>query len=198
MTDDELIKLHRGGHDRARSTTPTSAPSNTPAARPSSSPKPSRATASAALRRAMRRTRKRSSPTTPRRLCRAASIFRFPRNGRQQVDSMATDCGRAGNHLHAATAARNWAAIMPCREVPESTFKAPALDFFNEWMGGSKGRAVSTTMGFVSILRASAQGPRDRQTHRAHRSRRRPHLRHGIRHQAGRHLRARRPEVHPA
>jgi pyruvate dehydrogenase E1 component len=43
---------------------------------------------------------------------------------------------------------------LPARKVPERTFKAPALEFFNEWTAGSKGREVSTTMGFVSILRA--------------------------------------------
>ncbi len=42
---------------------------------------------------------------------------------------------------------------MPRREVPASTFKAPELDFFSEWTAGSKGREVSTTMGFVSMLR---------------------------------------------
>src|SRR5271170_6468925 len=42
---------------------------------------------------------------------------------------------------------------MPRREVPELNFKAPELDYFAEWTGGSKGREVSTTMGFVSILR---------------------------------------------
>ena len=43
--------------------------------------------------------------------------------------------------------------FMPRREVPKLDFKAPALDSFVEWTAGSKGRAVSTTMGFVSILR---------------------------------------------
>ncbi len=42
------------------------------------------------------------------------------------------------------------------------------------------------------------EGPKHRQADRAHRARRRPHLRLRIRHQAGRHLRARRPEVHAA
>jgi len=42
---------------------------------------------------------------------------------------------------------------MPRRDVPKSTFVAPKLDTFAEWTAGSKGRAVSTTMGFVSILR---------------------------------------------
>ncbi len=43
---------------------------------------------------------------------------------------------------------------IPTRDAkPQSSFKAPALDFFAEWTAGSKGRAVSTTMGFVSMLR---------------------------------------------
>ena len=42
---------------------------------------------------------------------------------------------------------------MPRRVVPELNFKAPSLDYFSEWTAGSKGRAVSTTMGFVSMLR---------------------------------------------
>ena len=42
---------------------------------------------------------------------------------------------------------------MPRREVIQSDFKAPELDYFAEWTAGSKGREVSTTMGFVSILR---------------------------------------------
>ena len=47
---------------------------------------------------------------------------------------------------------------LPQRSVPAMTknapeFKTPGLEFFAEWIAGSKGRAVSTTMGFVSILR---------------------------------------------
>jgi pyruvate dehydrogenase E1 component len=48
---------------------------------------------------------------------------------------------------------------MPHREVPGLNFKAPALDYFSEWTAGSKGRAVSTTMGFVSILRHLLKDP---------------------------------------
>ncbi|HEY4358986.1 MAG TPA: pyruvate dehydrogenase (acetyl-transferring), homodimeric type [Acidobacteriaceae bacterium] len=48
---------------------------------------------------------------------------------------------------------------IPTREVPESTFKAPSLDFFKEWLAGSKGRAVSTTMGFVGMLRGLLKDP---------------------------------------
>src|SRR5271168_3977139 len=48
---------------------------------------------------------------------------------------------------------------MPRREVIKSDFKAPELDFFSEWTAGSKGREVSTTMGFVSILRHLMKDP---------------------------------------
>jgi pyruvate dehydrogenase E1 component len=45
---------------------------------------------------------------------------------------------------------------LPAREVPlqKRDFKAPGLEFYKEWLGGSGGRSVSTTLGFVSILRA--------------------------------------------
>ena len=87
---------------------------------------------------------------------------------------------------------------MPSREVPQLNFKAPELDYFAEWTAGSKGRAVSTTMGFVSILRHLHEGSGDRQADCADRSRRRPHLWPGIGDPPGRHLRARRTEVQAA
>jgi pyruvate dehydrogenase E1 component len=43
---------------------------------------------------------------------------------------------------------------LPARSVPKIDFKAPGMEFFEEWTAGSKAREVSTTMGFVSILRA--------------------------------------------
>ena len=48
---------------------------------------------------------------------------------------------------------------MPRRDVSAPDFKAPELDYFGEWTGGSKGREVSTTMGFVSILRHLLKDP---------------------------------------
>ncbi|MGZ4818676.1 MAG: transketolase-like TK C-terminal-containing protein, partial [Terriglobales bacterium] len=39
------------------------------------------------------------------------------------------------------------------REVGNWKFNAPPMEEFTEWLEGSKGRAVSTTMGYVSILR---------------------------------------------
>ena len=48
---------------------------------------------------------------------------------------------------------------MPRRETPKLDFKAPALESLRGVDGGSKGRAVSTTMGFVSMLRHLLKDP---------------------------------------
>jgi pyruvate dehydrogenase E1 component len=48
---------------------------------------------------------------------------------------------------------------MPTRSAAMAGFKAPGLDYFSEWTAGSKGRAVSTTMGFVSVLRHLLKNP---------------------------------------
>jgi pyruvate dehydrogenase E1 component len=50
--------------------------------------------------------------------------------------------------------------FLPRREVKPFEFSAPSVDFFKEWMGGSKNRAVSTTMAFVGILRALMKDPK--------------------------------------
>src|SRR5215471_15402086 len=42
---------------------------------------------------------------------------------------------------------------MPHRETGNPKFEAPPIEAFTESLAGSKGRAVSTTMGFVSMLR---------------------------------------------
>ncbi len=49
---------------------------------------------------------------------------------------------------------------LPTRSVPAAIdFKAPGLEYFGEWTAGSNGRAVSTTMGFVSVLRHLLKNP---------------------------------------
>jgi len=48
---------------------------------------------------------------------------------------------------------------MPVREVPKKNFDAPPLEYFGESTASSKGRAVSTTMGFVSLLRNLMKEP---------------------------------------
>ena len=60
---------------------------------------------------------------------------------------------------------RELGGYLPARTVTmfngtERTFEAPSLEFFAEWTAGSKGREVSTTMGFVSILRALLKDPK--------------------------------------
>ena len=54
---------------------------------------------------------------------------------------------------------RELGGYLPQRAVPvisdrAPAFKAPGIEFFKPWTDGSKGRAVSTTMGFVNILNA--------------------------------------------
>ncbi len=49
---------------------------------------------------------------------------------------------------------------LPMREVPTPDFAAPKLEFFNEWLAGSRGRSVSTTLGFVGMLRGLLKEPK--------------------------------------
>ena len=54
---------------------------------------------------------------------------------------------------------RELGGYIPTRDVPKIEFKAPDLDYFKEWTAGSRGRSVSTTLGFVSILRTLLKDP---------------------------------------
>jgi pyruvate dehydrogenase E1 component len=54
---------------------------------------------------------------------------------------------------------RELGGYIPERKVPAIEFTAPKLDFFAEWLGGSGGRSVSTTLGFVTILRSLLKDP---------------------------------------
>jgi len=48
---------------------------------------------------------------------------------------------------------------IPKRETKPFEFKVPSLDLFKEYLGGSKGRSVSTTMGFVNMLKVLLKDP---------------------------------------
>ena len=48
---------------------------------------------------------------------------------------------------------------MPHRELTTPKFEAPSLEHFSESLAGSHGRAVSTTMGYVSMLRQLLKHP---------------------------------------
>ena len=54
---------------------------------------------------------------------------------------------------------RELGGYYPVRETPDLHFVAPALDQFGDSLAGSKGRAASTTMGFVSMLRHLMKDP---------------------------------------
>src|SRR5260221_1499028 len=55
---------------------------------------------------------------------------------------------------------KNLGGYMPARTVATPDFVAPALETFKESLEGSKGRAVSTTMGYVSMLRNLMKDPK--------------------------------------
>ncbi len=55
---------------------------------------------------------------------------------------------------------RELGGYMPSRKVPVLDFEPPPLEYFSEPLAGSKGRAVSTTMGFVNILRHLLKHPK--------------------------------------
>src|SRR5215469_12710251 len=49
--------------------------------------------------------------------------------------------------------------FLPARTVPKLDFKAPPIEFFKSWLGGSNNRAISTTMGFVNMLNGMLKNP---------------------------------------
>ncbi len=55
---------------------------------------------------------------------------------------------------------RELGGYMPLRDVPASKFEAPPLEYYSEALTGSKGRGVSTTMAFVGILRHLLKDPK--------------------------------------
>jgi pyruvate dehydrogenase E1 component len=54
---------------------------------------------------------------------------------------------------------RELGGYMPTRSKAPTGLKAPGLDYFSEWTAGSNGRTVSTTMGFISVLRHLLKNP---------------------------------------
>ena len=77
--------------------------------------------------------------TIPEEDARAGKLFRPPQDAPEMV--------------YMQERRKSLGGYMPKRDVPKIEFKAPDLESFAEWTTGSRGRAVSTTMGFVSILR---------------------------------------------
>jgi len=54
---------------------------------------------------------------------------------------------------------RQLGGYLPLREVPAPSLQAPPLEYFSEYLAGSKGRSVFTTMAFVSMLRHMLKHP---------------------------------------
>ena len=54
---------------------------------------------------------------------------------------------------------RELGGSIPMRETAKPEFKAPELDHYKEWLGGSNNRAVSTTMVFINILKHLLKNP---------------------------------------
>jgi pyruvate dehydrogenase E1 component len=55
---------------------------------------------------------------------------------------------------------RELGGYLPLRDTPASDFQAPSVEYFSESLTGSKGREVSTTMAFVAILRHLLKEPK--------------------------------------
>jgi len=150
-TDDELAHLHRGGHDTAkvynaykRATEHKGGPTVILAHTVKGY-----GLAFAQARNATHSEKKLSEKD----LVAFATRFEIPLTP-EQIDSAQfykpAEDDAAMAYMHARRA--ELGGYMPKREVKPFEFKAPSMDFFKEWLGGSKGRAASTTMGFVNML----------------------------------------------
>lgn len=158
MTDDQIYALHRGGHDPVkvynaykRAVEHTGQPTvilaktvkgfgiGTTEAR-NASHQEKKLTDDA-----VKAFVKRFDIPVPEDVAHEAKPFRLPEDSPEM------------KYMHERRAALG--GYMPKRDVPPMNFKAPDLEFYKEWTGGSKGREVSTTMGFVSILRGLLKDP---------------------------------------
>ncbi len=94
-----------------------------------------------------------------------------------------------GDHLHAGAAQGTGRLHADARAHAHRRSRRRRWSSSPSRWRARKGRAVSTTMGFVSMLRQLLKDPKIGKLDRAHHPRRGPHLRHGVDHPAGRHLR---------
>jgi len=158
MSDDELTRLRRGGHDPQKiynAYLRAMAPSGRPTVILAKTVK-GYGLGSAEARNATHQEKKLSDE----------SIAAF----RQRFDiPIPEDAAKKGMPYRPADDSaeirymterrRELGGFMPTRVVPKSKFKAPPLEFFSESTASSKGRAVSTTMGFVSLIRNLMKEP---------------------------------------
>ncbi|RRA47875.1 pyruvate dehydrogenase (acetyl-transferring), homodimeric type [Acidipila sp. EB88] len=157
-TDDELIRLHRGGHDPAkiynaykRATEHVGGPTVILAKTVKGY-----GLGSTQARNASHQEKK----LTDDGLLAFVKQFDLPLTDEQAKDAKPyKPAADAPEIVYMQQRRKELGGYLPARTVPARNFKAPELAFFGEWTAGSKGREVSTTMGFVSILRALMKDP---------------------------------------
>ncbi len=96
-------------------------------------------------------------------------------------------------YLHGARS--KLGGYLPSRDATREPLAPPAVDAFARFALQAAGKEMSTTMAFVRMLSATAEGPGARAARRAHHRRRGAHVRHGRPVPADRHLLAARPAV---
>ena len=157
-TDDQIIRLHRGGHDPAkiynaykRALEHTGSPTVILAMTVKGY-----GLGSAQARNATHSEKKLSDEA----LVQFVHTFDIPLPDDAVKEAMFYR-PESGDPALAYMQARRQAlgGYLPVREAPKPNLTVPRLDFFQEWLDGSRGRAVSTTMGFVSMLRGLLKVP---------------------------------------
>ena len=158
MSDDELTRLRRGGHDPQKiynAYLRALAPSGKPTVILAKTVK-GYGLGSAEARNATHQEKKLSDESI------AAFRERFDIPIPEEAAKKGMPYRPADNSpeiLYMRERRKELGGYMPTRVVPKSTFKTPPIEFFAESTASSKGRAVSTTMGFVSLLRHLLKEP---------------------------------------
>jgi pyruvate dehydrogenase E1 component len=158
MSDDQLANLHRGGHDPTkiynaykRATehkgTPTVILAKTVKGYGLGSAQARNATHSEKklAEDALAQFVKRFDIPVPQEAAKNGAFYR-PEQDSPEISYLQQRRTELGGYI-------------PTRNPPKLDFKAPMLDTFNEWLSGSKGRAVSTTMVFINILKHLLKDP---------------------------------------
>jgi pyruvate dehydrogenase E1 component len=157
-TDDELIRLHRGGHDPAKIY-------NAYKRALEHKGGPTVILAKTVKGYGMASAQARNATHSEKKLTDeglAAFVQRFdiplPEGAAKDATFYRPDpSDPAMQYMQARRA--ELGGYLPAREVPKTNFEAPKLDFFKPWLGGSNGRAISTTMGFVNMLNGLLKNP---------------------------------------
>jgi pyruvate dehydrogenase E1 component len=158
MTDDELALLHRGGHDRTKIY-------NAYKRAVEHKGGPTVILAKTVKGHGLGSAQARNATHSEKKLADdglAAFVKRFDIPIPEEAAKTGTPYRPAQDApeiVYMQQRRRELGGYLPTREVPKSDFKAPGLEYFGEWTAGSNNRAVSTTMGFVSILRHLMKDP---------------------------------------